>query len=319
MYPVKGQASEGEIPPEQPAEPEVPAEPAISNVVELPKPAEPVVVAETPKPPAEPAEDLTYWKKRFETVQGKLNSEMPQLYQQLREQSQQIQALVSQLQERKAEPTPEPQSSLVTPKDVEDYGADLVDFNRRVALDTTRSELANLEARLRKEFGVVQDQVSQVSNQVYQSEYDKFWGGVMNLVPDWKQIDQDPNWVAFLDTTPEFAEDTYRELAGKAIAKGDAQKIAKLVSVWRGPQQSAPLPTPAPAPAQPDMQAELQRQIAPSTSRASAPPQPAGKIWSGADYEAAYDVRNVARFGEKEANRLISEADRAVAEGRVRW
>ena len=38
-----------------------------------------------------------------------------------------------------------------------------------------------------------------------------------------------------------------------------------------------------------------------------------------ADYEAMYDVRNVQRYGEKEAARMIAEADAAVTEGRVQW
>ena len=134
----------------------------------------------------------------------------------------------------------------------------------------------------------------------------------MTLVPEWKQIDSDPAWIEWLDTTPEFAEDTYRELASKAISKGDARKIANLVAKWRGPQV-APVSQPS------DARAELQRQVTPSSTKASAPPPQGGKIWTRAEYEAAMDVRNVQKFGQKESDRLEAEANAAVADGRVRW
>ncbi|MGB5047582.1 MAG: hypothetical protein WBO46_01495 [Caldilineaceae bacterium] len=301
LYPQEGSEPAPEAAPPAPAEPE--AEPA-SNVVPLPQAAEPAPQAEAPK--QEQRDEAAYWKQRFDTVQGILNAEMPKLHLQLKEQSQTL----KQLQE--AKPSPEPQSEPASSKDVEDFGADLVDMTRRVAADVVRGAIAQEVAKLRQEFGAMQEQVGQVSEQVAMSASDRFWAGVMSLVPDWKAVDADPQWVAFLDTTPEFAEDTYRELATKAIQKGDAAKIAKLVELWRGPQRADPAP-------QPSAQAELQRQVAPSTSRASSSTPPAGKVWTGAEYKAAMDVRNVQRYGQKEADRMEAEANLAQAERRVRW
>ena len=307
LYTVEEQASAEA---EQTAPEEVVAE-TPSNVVELPRQAEPAQV-ETPKP-VEASDAEKYWKQKFDSLQGKFNAEVPQLYQKLKEQETALAKLTEQVQTRAETPTPDDNTR--DSKDVEDYGADLVDMVNRKAESIARKAVAAEIAKLRGEFGAVQEQVGQVSNQVYQSESDKFWTGVMNLVPDWKQIDADPNWIAWLDTTPEFAEDTYRELASKAIAKGDAQKIANLVTKWRGPQEAAPQ-----APVQPSQaQAELRRQVAPSTAKSSNPPPQGGKVWSMAEYEAAMDVRNVRRLGQKEADRLEAEANLAVAEGRVRW
>jgi hypothetical protein len=269
------------------------------------------VPVETPKP-VEATDAEKYWKQKFDSLQGKFNAEVPNLYQKLKEQDIALAKLQEQANAR--DEVPSTDDAARNSKDVEDYGADLVDMVTRKAESIARNAVAQEIAKLRNEFGAVREQVGQVSNQVYQSEADKFWAGVMNLVPDWKQIDADPNWIAWLDTSPEFAEDTYRELASKAIAKGDAQKIANLVAKWRGPQ------APSPTPAQPSVaQAELRRQVAPSTARASDAPPQGGKIWTLADYEAAMDVRNVSRLGKKESDRLEAEANLAVAEGRVRW
>lgn len=297
---------------EPPVVAESPAEPP-SNVIELPQ-AEPAKPVETPKAKQD---DAAYWKQRFDTVQGVLSVETSKLRSQLEEQNQQMQQLLAQLQEKQT--TAEPEQSLVTDKDSEDFGADLVDMARRVTRDEINKSVSKLVqqeiARLREEFGAVQQQVGHVAERVGQSEADKFWSKVKTMVPDWDVVDADPSWIQWLDSTPEWAEDTYRELASKAISKGDAAKVAKLVDLWRGPMQ-APAPAPTAAPA---VNPELQRQVQPSSSKASSSPMPAGKIWSKGDYEAAYDVRNVRRFGQAEADRLIAEADLAVAEGRVRW
>ncbi len=313
----QAEALQAELYPESPASEEVSAQPVSeetqSNVVQLPRTAEPSQPVETPKPVSQ-EEDPAYWRKRFETVQGKLNSEMPALYAQLKEQNQQIQHLSEQLNAREAEPSRKADTAEIDLKDAEDYGSDLIDMVNRKAEAIVAKEIAKAMAELRKDVGSVREHVGQVSDQVAQTSAEKFWTGVMNLVPDWKAVDSDPAWIDWLDTTPEFAEDTYRTLAAKAIQRGDAQKIANLVARWRGPNQTQQAPARSPA-----VQSELQRQVTPSTQRSSTPPPQGGKVWSVEEYKAAMDVRNVQKFGQKEADRLEAEANQAVADGRVRW
>lgn len=297
------------------------AEEIPSNVVELPKQAEPVQEVTPTQPVPDQKDDVAYWKQKFDSLRGKFDAEVPTLYQQLKEQNAQLQKLAQQLQERESAPTAKEQDeqALVTSKDVDDYGADLVDMVRRAAQEVSQKAVTHAISELRKEFGAVKEQMGTVTERVYQSESDKFWAGVMNLVPDWKQIDADPRWIEFLDTTPEFAEDTYRELAGKAIQRGDATKIAKLVETWRVTQGIVPAQQQQQAQRNQQQQAELARQVAPTTSKAGTNVPTGEKIWSREEYEVAMDVRNVRRLGQAEADRLEAEANRAVAEGRVRW
>lgn len=313
LYPTEQVTEQSTETPTETVEDAVATEAQPNNVVELQRNAEP-----TPQPAEAPKareDDPAYWRKRFETVQGILNAEMPRLNAQLKEQGTQIQTLVAQLQE-KSTATEQPETPLVTSKDAEDFGADLIDMVRRVSTEAIRKEYARAVADLRKEFGDVKElqaQVGHVAERVGKSESEQFWDRVRTFVPDWATVDQDPSWIEFLDTTPDFAEDTYRVLASKAIQKGDAQKVARLVELWRGPKIEA-VPT-TPATPKPD----LQRQVTPSSSRASTPTPPAGKIWSRADYEAAMDPRNISRLGAVKADQLMAEATAAVAEGRVRW
>lgn len=300
--PVETPAAPAPVP--QPAPVAPPPAPAPS-----PQPAAPVQAV--PQPPAGPQilEDAAYWKQRFETVAGKFDAEVPRLHQQLREQSEQLRALSTQLEQSRT-PEPAQPGQPVAQQDVENFGEDLVDFVRRIAQEAAAAERARVEQR----FGAVVQQVEQVQGHVAKTENEKFWSQVIGMVPDWLAIDSSPSWIQWLDTSPDYTESTYRELASQAIAKGKPEKVAKLVDTWKaatgyGQQQSQPQAPPQPS---------LSSQVAPSTVRSGAAPV-ARKVLSRADYEAMYDVRNVQRYGDKEAARLIAEADAAVAEGRVQW
>lgn len=303
LYGVESPATAPEA--DQPVSEPVAAEPATEAPVVEVRQAEPA------KPP-ETGEDAAYWKQRCNTVQGKLEAEMPRLYQQLREKDQKLQETLERLAEREAAPA-KSEEALVTEKDMDTFGGDLIDLMGRKATEIVRREIAAALAEFRKEFGVVREQVGQVTERVVESEMDRFWAGVMNLVPDWPVIDADPRWISWLDTAPPFAEETYRALAGKAIARGKPDKIAKLVETWKKETGAPPVEPPRTS-----KQHELSSQVAPSTTRVTSTPV-AERLWTKSDYEAAYDVRNVQRFGPEKAAQMAADADRAVAEGRVRW
>jgi hypothetical protein len=269
-------------------------------------------------PVATPAPADDAFERRYNVLRGKYEAEVPRLQQQLKEN----QAVLNQLlEERKkaneAPPAPTKAESLVSPKDEENFGADLMEAVVRVATQIAKHEMATAELRLRGEFEAVKGQIGQVADRQVKTAEQLFWDRVSELVPDWMQVDEDARWHAFLDVTPEFSTLTYRQLAGAAIEAGDAGKVAKLVQAWKNTFQAA---TTAPAaPAQPTRTQELARQVAPDTSRASSTPTPQSKLWTRADYEAAYDTRNVSRFGAEKAVQMQAEADQAVAEGRVQW
>ena len=310
----EGQADPTEV--VQPAsnEPPVDAEPPVADVVPITQDAEPVAEENPPAPP-QSAEDAAYWKKRFETVQGKLDAEMPRLFQQLRDQGDTIKQLSAQL-EAKSAPPPTQEEQLVTQKDIDAFGEDLIDAMRRTAQEEARKAYAAERAALEKKFGAMESQVGEVTQRVEKNSADSFWGEVVKLVPDWTAVDQDPAWIAWLETSPEFATNSYREIAMGAIQRGNASKVAKLVETWKKEAGRAQPPLPSVPSRQ--QQSELERQVAPSTVRSAS--TPAGqKILSRVEYEALYDVRNVQRYGEKRAAEMIAEADLAVAENRVRW
>lgn len=304
-----GQASDGE-PVEQPAAPVDPVEPAPVE----PQVAEPVAQEVKPDTVKAKEDTVDYWKSRFETVRGKLDTELPDMQRKLREQNSLIADMQARLEQAQKAPEPKQEDPTVTDKDVEDFGSDLVDMVKRASRAESGQIVNAAINELKKELGAMLQQLGAVQERVQMSEADKFWLKVKTLVPDWDTVDADENWISFLDTSPEYTTESYREMAAKAIMAGKAEAVAKLVDVWRGPAQ---VPETKPTEVAPNP--ELQRQVVPPTVKSSAPPQPTGKVLSKAEYEALYDPRNVQRYGTKKAEEMILQADLAVAEGRVRW
>lgn len=311
VYGPVEEAPTSPFPEETPAAPTEPvAQPAPPAPTPAPSPPQAAPVQAVPQPPVQ-TEDAAYWKQRFDTLAGKFDAEVPRLHQQLRDQHERLQALHAQVEQAAAPPAT---GSPAMQQDIDSFGEDLVDFVRRMAQEQIAVERAQLEKR----FGAVTQQVEQVHGYVAQNETNSFWKEVVNLVPDWSAVDTSPSWIQWLDTTPEYTEATYRQLASQAIEKGKPEKVAKLVDEWRKATGQAHPGNGAqpPAPAQP--QPSLSSQVAPSTVKSGSAPV-SRRVLSRSDYETMYDVRNVQRYGQQEAARLIAEADAAVAEGRVQW
>lgn len=295
---------------------EAPAEPVENTPV--PEVAAPEVAPEpVAEPKVEPVQEQKPqddFERQYKVLRGKYDAEVPRMQHQLREQARQMQELQARLEQAMKQPEKPSaeEKALVTDKDVEDFGSDLIDMVRRASRDETSRELSKQLEGFKKEIAAVLQQVSQVQQHVQLSESDKFWGRVKALIPDWETIDQDQNWIDFLDTAPGYTTETYRELAAKAISAGKADAVAQLVDLWRGPKQPEPAAKQEPNP-------ELQRQIQPSSVKSSTPVNPAAKMYTLAEYEALLDVKNINKYGSKKADEMVEEANRALAEGRVRW
>lgn len=280
----------------------------------------PVTEAQTPQPVetvvqetrvTEPNPDNN-WEQRFRVIEGKYRAEIPRLHDQNRELSERLEQALKAL-EAKAQP-PVEDKKLVTDADVESFGEDMVDMVRRAAREEFDALAKKFAGELDKRFGAVAAKVEQTEQVVVKSAKDKFWDAVDTKHADFEAVNSDPRWFAFLDTRIPGSRLTRRTLAEKAIAELDAEALIEQVSLFKEslpkaePQQpTKPKPT-------------LNSQVAPNTSGASNPsPDPVGKIWTGAEYAAALDHRNMQRMSRADYDALVAEAETAFAEGRVRF
>ena len=172
-----------------------------------------------------------------------------------------------------------------------------------------------MRSEIDRELTPLREQVGTLTKAQVTTAEDKYWAALGTKVPDWETINADQNWLAWLAEYDPVAGRTRQQGLDEALNFLDASRTIAFFDAWksRQPSKSSELSKVDQA------QQELSRQVAPSKSRGSAPIPASERIWSQADYEAAYDHR---RYGGKTAEEIASlqaEADRADAEGRVRW
>jgi len=283
------------------------------NAPESEAPAAPA--AEQTSPPAaepKPKVDDPAWEQRFKTLQGKYQAEVPRLHAQLREQSDQMQAMQAQLEalQKKSEAAAAPEAPLVSDKDEDNFGADLLDFIRRVVRDEFPRLASPVVEALRKEMNPVREQLGTVQKRVEESDNDRFWSALERAVPDLDTVNSDQRWLQWLGEVEPLVGVSRQHMLDAAVARLDADRVVALVEAWKATVPAAPAPA----------KNALESQVAPSRSAASpAVDAETGRIWSGADYERAYDPRLANTMHADEITALRNAADKAFAEGRVRW
>lgn len=239
-----------------------------------------------------PSED---WQQKYRTLQGKYDSEVPRLTQQLRELSAQTTSLQQLLANLNAPSTPQqgqPTQKLVTDKDVTEYGMDTIDLVRRV----TREELAPLIARFEQQLSHVStrmgDQVQQVSTRQHLTAEQTFFMQLGQTVPNWRETNANPQfraWLAEVDPLTGINRQTYLDDARQHL---DVSRVASIFAKWRSEAGGAP----ASQPARVNPASELETQISPGRSRAEATPVTATtqtkRQWTRDDVSKFYnDVR----------------------------
>jgi len=265
-------------------------------------------------PPQEAPVDDIDWRRRFETLQGKYNAETPRLYEQLRAQERYAAQLKDELERaRSIAQAAEAVRAEVTDEDETAFGSDLIDLARRVAREEYQRQYNGVRVEIDRELTPLREQVGTLAQSQIASADDKYWQALGDAVPDWEAVNTDHGWLEWLAEYDPVAGRTRQQGLDEASQRMDVARTAAFFQMWKSSKPQTPAPSPTD-----QAQQELARQIAPSKSKSGSSAPAGERIWSRADYEAAYDHRNFIGKPD-EATRAQSEADRAVQEGRIRW
>lgn len=289
----EGPEKEQEQEPEQDQEPEAPV-----DEQQAPEQAEEV----SQEPPSDA------WKHKYKTLQGKYSAEVPRLNQELKELRQTLAQMQEQLQDQQTKKQPEPEQlkepeKYVTDEDRDNFGEDLLEVQRRVAKEVV-AELRQELSQLKQENQALKQQFGQVNVSNFQTR-------LLQAVPDFAEIDQDPRWITWLDEVDPMLRGPRRAIAEQAWSRGDVDAISAYVKLWKDSLGGT-------SPKQ-DRQAELKRQVQPKRANAPASVPQQGKTYSGAEAEAAFaKVQQLIAMGRMdEAQALEQEISAAYAEGRI--
>lgn len=240
-----------------PQEPEPEVEKPEPTANEQP-PAQPESTAQEPPAPepAQPKEKPEDYEHKYRTLQGVFEAERRAR----QAEKEQFEARIKALEQAQAKPPtqPEPQPTkqkLVTDKDIETYGPELVDLIGRKATEMADEIVAKRMAELKPELDKTKEQVASVAGRYYQNEQERFYGELAKAVPDWQQVNTDERWLSWLgETDPVFG--VPRQVAlDNASSKLDYTRVAKLFDAFKKEAgltaTPEPEPAPAPAPAKP--------------------------------------------------------------------
>ena len=207
------------------------AEPTTSDSVEEQAPqSEPQEQVESGD--QEPKQDD--WQQKYRSLQGMYNADVPRLNAENRDLSSrvsQLEGLLSSMQEP-AQQTPAVAEKLITDDDVKEYG-DSIAVMRKAAREEVAQEIAQLRQQVGQLQGVL-PQVQQVQAQQKKSGEQTFWNTIANEVPNWNDINNDPDfqsWLLAVDPLTGINRQTYLEDAQKQL---DANRVVSFLELGKG-------------------------------------------------------------------------------------
>lgn len=266
-----------------------------------PEPPAPVA----PEPPPKPVDSVD-WKNKALTLEGMLRTQGSELKAQntiLLGQVSQLQRTVEGLQQAAAKPV-EPPKATPDPKDVEQFGSEMMDMVQRYVSGAVNDLKRFVEERVQRVEGVVQT-VGQKADDTREAT---FWASLEQQVPRYREINASDSWMAWLAEVDELTG-VPRQAALKAAQNAlDAVRVAKIFKLY---EKTLP---PAPSSA-------LASQVSPGTGGSAAPPaaaQPAPIVTEKAINDFYQDVRRGKYKGrDDEVARIEAFFHQAAAEGRV--
>jgi hypothetical protein len=281
------------------------------------------------------ADGTPNWENRFRALKGRYDSDQRRARESMEQYEQRMREVQAQLSQASRPPLPgmQPPPRMVSEKEVEDYGADLIDVVKRAAQEAMLPMLAPLAT----EIGHVKARIETTEGETGRQFLSRMHGNMDATVPGWQQLNEDPNFIAWTKRSDVYSGLNRQELLQKAWYAGDSNRVAAFFNGFLA-EEAATDPAaaqarqqangagyvghataPAPAAQQQAPRVTLESLAAPGRARAAAM-APAGKpTWTAEGISTFYmDIAN-GKFRGRDAERIATEADLMAAqrEGRI--
>ena len=274
--------------------------------------SEPSQIVDAPPPtPTTSADDG--WEQKYKSVRGhwaqttaELQAQNRQYESQMAQMQKQVDAL---MQMRKQDDVREKQSA--DPKDVENFGADLIEMVKRYAEQTFQSmsdQFSGKAAELDGRLGALEQQVTGVSNRANTTLEQQFYATLNTLTPDWEETNQDKRWLSWLAETDPVYGSARQAALDNAHQQMDVQRVANVFKAFKSAHPVKP-------------QSSMANQVAPNGAANPVLESPQPKPILGSKFiEKFYGDMAKGRYAgrEAEANQIEAEINLAAAEGRIR-
>lgn len=280
-----------------------------------PPPPEPQPPA--PPPPAVPveiADELARIRQQLNTTIGRLDAANAD-NQILRRKLDEISAPAP------AAPAAPASASLVTEKDREDYGEDMLDLIARAVRQEYGPRFTAMEQRLstlEAKVGGLGQRLDQTQSVTTKTAQELLFDQLDEVIPGWDAVNTDPKFLDWLEGVDVVSNRKRSALLKEAYSDLDAGRIAYIFKKFKPDLGNAP-PSGTPAPETPNAPVDLSTLVAPNTSAAPVPPAnpPAGKVWTSAEVDKLYLDKQRGRITPAEFAKREAEYMQAMKEGRV--
>jgi hypothetical protein len=260
-------------------------------------------------------DDIDYWRSRAATLFG-INQQMANDLKAVK--SQALAAIDAAQKARNARSAPDLQPETADNKDAETFGEDLIAAIDRRAADIAKVSIAKEREAFQRYIKELEGRLGAVDKSIAATAEDRFYNALERAVPDYETINASQeflDWLAHVDPVYRTSRQTALSVAEKHL---DADAV---ISVFREFKAASGATAPAAAtPAAVKPSNELNRQISPSAAPGAAPTTNAGgRLWTEREFREALDPRQRLHLGVEKAAQMKDAANKAFAEGRVRW
>lgn len=252
------------------------------------------------------------YKQRYQVLQGKYNSEVPALREQVNFLMTQTQQLMNQRQMPAPVQQPAAPAPLrgVTPEEIQEYGSELLDVVRRVAAQEVAPHLQRVEGAVQNAQTTAANAAARAAEQARVAVYES----LSAFDDNWELINNSDEFLAWLAVKDVISGQTRRMGLMNAFETNDAARVVAIFKTFKEEdsrsRSTARVPTVDPA-----------TLIAPGQPAGGAPAAPAnnaGKIWSEEEIGAFQARVRKGRVTADERTRIEADIMAAVREGRVR-
>lgn len=287
------------------------------------------------------AEGMAKLQQRLATLEGNFGRQSAEL-QAARERNNILERTLERALERGTErptapvtPAPSAQAS-VTDAEIEEYGADLTDFVRRLIRDGIQSatsplldKIQHLTASLSETSTVARSGAAAAAQSVddrYRQRMDEMVKNASGQ-PDWEDINHmhetkgDSRFVDWLKEIGEDSDEPRLNIIQRAYARRDADRCARMINNFKRDLGMADGTKPVESPTQ-TTSARAAALVSPSTTGSGTGGAPRGrppqKTYTQADIEKHYDEKVKGRWKGREAEwlRIADDMDKAVLDQR---
>ena len=266
----------------------------------------PAAPAQTPAPP--PQHDA--WEARYKTLQGLFNKQVPELQGRVKELEGNLTTAIERLNRASAEKEQAPEPKVAEARDVDAFGADLVEMVQRVAqaqMSRAAQVFETKAAELERKVDTLSQALTGTRQTVAASVEETFFERLTKLVPDWTAVNDDQGFLAWLAQEDPVYGVPRQNALNVAREQLNVERAAAVFRAYTGPAKAVPKVDP------------LDKQVSPRGAATAAPVASDKPVVTQAQITQFYNELRQGRYkgNEVEATRIEQFINTALAEGRV--